>query len=271
MAPFRGKLACQRCSIRLQASFPRRLSGSNRGRPACWRMPASGVAPFACKQASHEGFVAQTVGDQLAGECRSPVLLHSLASKLPTVPSWHTPWETSLLANAGLRRCSIRLQASFPRRLSGRIGARCHIIHYLGDGRRRWRRGVVQVFVHDGGGRITGITRRVRGRDTDFRAIRQRRIRRHRPVAIGICFNGVVRGAIPVDIHINGTARFGGTSKDRSVSGFHRRRIMLRSRRGKLAGKRITNGPGAFAAKAASHSNGLRSRCGRFHGALQAH
>ncbi len=114
----------RRCSIRLQASFPQCLRGTLRGRPACWRMPASGVAPFACKQASHGGLVAQTVGDQLAGECRPPALLHSLASKLPTKASWLKPWETSLLANAGLRCCSIRLQASFPQCLRGTLRGR---------------------------------------------------------------------------------------------------------------------------------------------------
>jgi hypothetical protein len=115
---------------------------------------ASGVGPFACKQASHSGSVAHSVGDQLAGEyrlrrcpirlqasfpqrlrgtlcgrpacwrIRPPTLAHSLASKLPTVASWHTLWETSLLANSDLRRCPIRLQASFPQRLRGTLCGR---------------------------------------------------------------------------------------------------------------------------------------------------
>src|SRR5690606_33651087 len=68
-----------RCPIRLQASFPQRLRGTLCGRPACWRIPTSGVVPFACKQASHSGFVAHSVGDQLAGEFRPPALSHSLA------------------------------------------------------------------------------------------------------------------------------------------------------------------------------------------------
>ncbi len=91
----RGRPACWRIpalwcwDIRLPASFPQRLRGMIRGRPACWRIPAlwcwdirlpasfpqrlrgrsvgdqlagefrpSGVGIFACRQASHSGFVA---------------------------------------------------------------------------------------------------------------------------------------------------------------------------------------------------------------------
>ncbi len=167
-----GEYGLRGCPIRLPASFPQRLRGTIRGRPACWRirpsglphslaskLPAAalwhdpwetsslantafGVAPFACQQASRGGFVARSVGDQLAGEyglrrcpirlpasfprrlrstirgrpacwrIRPPALPHSLASKLPTAASWHDPWETSLLANSGLRRCPIRLQGA---------------------------------------------------------------------------------------------------------------------------------------------------------------
>ncbi len=108
-----GEYGLRGCPIRLPASFPQRLRGTIRGRPACWRIRPSGlphslasklptaalwhdpwetsllantafgVAPFACQQASHSGFVARSVGDQLAGEY-------------------------------GLRGCPIRLPASFP-------------------------------------------------------------------------------------------------------------------------------------------------------------
>ncbi len=48
-------------------------------------------------------------------------------------------------------------------------------------------------------------------------------------------------------------------------------RIMLRSRRGKLAGKRMANGAGHSRPRALPTAMGHEAACGRFHGALQAH
>ena len=103
-----------------------------------------------------------------------------------------------------------------------RIGAWRHIVHHFRDGRgRRWR-GVVQVFIHDRGDRIAGITRRIRGRYRHFRFVGQGGIRCHRPVTVSIRFHRVVRGAIAVGVHFNGTARFRCTRQYRAVGRLHR-------------------------------------------------
>ncbi len=80
----RSRPPLPRWAIRLQASFPQRPCGKTVGDQLAGKSrPPCRVGPFACKQVSHSGLVVRL-------------------------------WKTSLLANSGLRRCPIRLQASPP-------------------------------------------------------------------------------------------------------------------------------------------------------------
>ncbi|WP_133493643.1 hypothetical protein [Alcanivorax sp. 24] len=76
-------LALRRWHIRLQASFPQRPCRKAVGDQLAGEFSPFGVGTFACKQASHSGFVEKPWETSLLAN-PAPALAHSLASKLPT-------------------------------------------------------------------------------------------------------------------------------------------------------------------------------------------
>ncbi len=225
--------------IRGQGRFPRQWATKPLWERACKRM-GNGSGAFAAKAASHGNGLRSRCGSVLASEWAT-VRGHSRPRPLPTAMGYEAAVGARLQAN-GQRSGGIRGQGRFPRQWATKP---------------LWERACKRMG--NGPGAFAAKTashgNRLRSRCGSVLASEWATVRgysRPRPLPTAMGYEAAVGACLQA----NG-------QRSRGIRGQGR---FPRQQATKLlwerACKRMGNGPGAFAAKAASHGNGRRSRCG---------